>query len=92
MLGKFQDNYNTHRWDGLYTNTKHQGIRACGSKGSRVHTKLATAGLGMRLTAWAITIWEIVVDVLMREWVLSPNVGMGLGARVHQSVIDRYGR
>ena len=92
MLVEFQDSYNTHRWGGLYTNAKHQGKWACGSKRSRVHPKLATTGLGRKLSAWAITIWGIMVDVLMREQVLAPNVGMGTGAQVHQSVIDGYGQ
>ena len=56
MLVKFQDSYNTRRWGGLYTNAKHQGKWACGSERSRVHTKLATAGLGRKLLAWVITI------------------------------------
>src|SRR5882724_11658765 len=80
VLVEFQDRYNTCRWGGLYTITKHWGKQECGSEGSRVHTKLATAGLGRRLSAWVITIWGIMVDVLMREWVLAPNVGMGTGA------------
>src|SRR5882724_5640377 len=57
MLVEFQDSYNTCRWGGLYTNTKHLGKWACGSERSRVHTKLATAGLGRKLSAWVITIW-----------------------------------
>jgi len=56
MLIEFQDSYNTRRWGGLYTNTKQLGKWACGSERSRVHTKLATAGLGRKLSAWAITI------------------------------------
>src|SRR5882724_1833608 len=56
VLVEFQNRYNTCRWGGLYTNAKHQGKWACGSKGSRMHTKLATAGLGRRLSAWVITI------------------------------------
>ena len=57
MLVEFQDRYNTLRWGGLYTNAKHWGKWACGSKGSRVHTKLATTGLGRKLSAWVVTIW-----------------------------------
>ena len=57
MLVEFQDRYNTHRGGDLYANAKHRGKWACGSEGSRVHTKLATTGLGRRLSAWAITIW-----------------------------------
>src|SRR5882724_5665756 len=56
MLVEFQDSYNTCRWGGLYTNAKHRGKWACGSERSRVHTKLATAGLGRKLSAWVITI------------------------------------
>ena len=56
MLVEFQDGYNTCRWGGLYTNAKHPGKRAHGSKRSRVHTNSETTGLGRRLSAWAITI------------------------------------
>jgi len=56
VLVKFQDGYNTRRWGGLYANAKHPGKRAHGSKRSRVHTNLATTGLGRKLSAWAITI------------------------------------
>ena len=63
MLVDFQDVYNKHRWGGLYTNAKHLGKWACGSKRSRVHTNLATTGLGRKLSTWAITIQEIMVDV-----------------------------
>ena len=58
VLVEFQDRYNTRRWGGLYTNAKHWGKWACVSEGSRVHTKLATAGLERILSAWVITIWR----------------------------------
>jgi len=47
---------NTHRWGGLYTNSSIGWNRHVRSKRSRVHTKLATAGLGRELSAWVITI------------------------------------
>src|SRR5882724_2199447 len=80
MLVEFQDSYNTRRWGGLYTNTKHWSKQACRSERSRVHTKLATAGLGRKLSAWALLYGEIMVDVVMRERVLAPNVGAGMDA------------
>jgi len=63
MLVKFQDSYNTRRWGGLYTNAKHWGKWACGSERSRVHTKLATAGLGRNYQHVQLLYGEIMIDV-----------------------------
>jgi len=78
VLVEFQDNYNTCRWGGLYTNAKHLGKRAYGSERSRVHTKLATAGLGRKLSAWVITIQGNKGRCFDERTGTSPNVGMGM--------------
>jgi len=57
VLVEFQDRYNTHRWGGLYTSTKHWANGHMGAKDQGCIQKLATAGLGRRLSAWVITIW-----------------------------------
>ena len=84
MLVEFQDGYNTRRWGGLYTNAKHQGKWAYKSNRSRVHTNLATAGLGRELSAWVTALSVIflhykriiicVIDMLLAYQPISAGI------------------